>query len=166
MEKLRSRKAEVGEQLDRSRAATRFEAARSPSPMRLRPDRSASRSWKGGPMPDRARAAQKPQSPSLAAPAPETDEAESYTNRLLKAKQRVWEEREKEKEPERKTPSHEQAAGFVPLADSLDRIALSNQQPTSTKGPAPMAAFADESMEARADDFARPTSGSRPRSAR
>ena len=54
-------------------------------------------------MQDRARAAQKTQSPSLAVPSPETVK-QSYTDRLLKAKQRVWEEREKDKEPEKKDP--------------------------------------------------------------
>ena len=55
-------------------------------------------------MQDRARAAQKMQSPSLAVPSPETVK-QSYTDRLLKAKQRVWEEREKDKEPEKKGPN-------------------------------------------------------------
>ena len=36
--------------------------------------------------------------PGLAPDAPKPAEAESYTKRLLRAKQKVWEEREKDKE--------------------------------------------------------------------
>ncbi len=93
MEKLKSRKAEVGEQIDRSRASTRFEA---PPPAAagsavdeplLNPDVTA------GPT---AAPRRGPSESSGLAPAPEKDKPESYTNRLLKAKQKVWEDREKE----------------------------------------------------------------------
>ena len=103
MDKLRSRKAEVDEQLDRTRAAPRPRRPRFRSRMRLHPVRSANRCWKEERCVDRARAAQKTQSPSLADPSPETAK-QSYTDRLLKAKQRVWEEREKDKEPDKKNP--------------------------------------------------------------
>ncbi|MFI5455065.1 MAG: VWA domain-containing protein [Isosphaerales bacterium] len=98
MDKLRSRKAEVDLQLDRPRTAPR-------------PDRSAL------PLPDAApagpigepilegaeamavavaaREAEKAGRPSLAVAAQET-EKQSYTDRLKRAKQRVWEERENE----------------------------------------------------------------------
>ncbi len=39
----------------------------------------------------------------LAPDAPRAEEA-SYTNRLLKAKQRVWEDREKEKDKDKRDP--------------------------------------------------------------
>ncbi|MBV8311188.1 MAG: hypothetical protein JO344_12465, partial [Planctomycetaceae bacterium] len=92
MEKLKSRKAEVGEQLDRSRAATRFEA--SPPAATVLPDEPLPQ---GRAVVDAARAARvKPEGSSLA-PEQQPPEHESYTNRLLKAKQKVWEEREKEK---------------------------------------------------------------------
>ena len=39
----------------------------------------------------------------MATGSPETVK-QSYTDRLLKAKQRVWEEREKDKEPDKKEP--------------------------------------------------------------
>ena len=87
MDKLRSRKAEVGEQLDRGRGASRAES----SP--LFPEGPASGSGaigepllEGGVMEDRGRAAAKTESPSLATPSPETVK-QSYTDRLLKAKQ-------------------------------------------------------------------------------
>ena len=57
----------------------------------------------GGSPQDRARTAQKTEGPSIAAGSPETVK-QSYTDRLLKAKQRVWEEREKDKEPDKKEP--------------------------------------------------------------
>jgi hypothetical protein len=93
IEKLKGRKAEVAEQIDRSRlAATRFEAPTLPegtvvdepllggveSPTRTRPTR-----------PDPT------VQPGATQPPPPGD---SYTNRLLKAKQKVWEEREKDKD--------------------------------------------------------------------
>jgi uncharacterized membrane protein len=101
MDKLRSRKAEVDEQLDRSRAAPRPETAPLPFPDAPSSGSIGEPLLDGGEMQDRARAAQKTQSPSLAVPSPETVK-QSYTDRLLKAKQRVWEERDKE--PEKKSP--------------------------------------------------------------
>jgi hypothetical protein len=50
-----------------------------------------------------ARQAEKTGCPSLAVASPET-EKQSYTNRLLRAKQRVWEEREKDKEGDQTKP--------------------------------------------------------------
>ncbi len=104
MDKLRSRKAEVGEQLDRTRAAPRPETGALPFPDSPPSGPIGEPLLEGGEMQDRARAAQKAQSPSLAVPSPETVK-QSYTDRLLKAKQRVWEEREKDKEPEKKGPT-------------------------------------------------------------
>jgi hypothetical protein len=91
MEKLRSRKAEVGEQLDRSRAATRFE----PMPTAPAPNEPLLT----GDAPDaasREAAKARPAGPNLA-PDEKKPEPESYTNRLLQAKKKVWEEREKDK---------------------------------------------------------------------
>lgn len=95
MEKLKSRKAEVGEQLDRSRAATRFEApppadTALPNEPLLQGDITS-----GVPRTPRTN----PQGPGLGPDAPKPPEPESYTNRLLKAKQKVWEERDKDKNP-------------------------------------------------------------------
>ncbi|MDE2506341.1 MAG: VWA domain-containing protein [Planctomycetota bacterium] len=99
MEKLRGRKAEVDQQLERSRAATRYEA-QPPAFLAANPDAPL-----GEPLLDtNAAAADRPRrnepakpaaglAPTSKAPAPE-----SYTNRLLKAKQKVWEDREKNKE--------------------------------------------------------------------
>ncbi|MDB5352119.1 MAG: putative rane protein, partial [Planctomycetota bacterium] len=97
MEKLKGRKAEVTDQLDRARISTRYEAppvemlnpefivdepllggATSPEGPKITPTRSANRPGMG---PDKKEPAQ-----------------ESYTNRLLKAKNKVWEDREKEKD--------------------------------------------------------------------
>ncbi len=90
MEKLKSRKAEVGEQLDRSRAATRFEAP----PVAAAP---LDEPWLEGPAgPEAAKPEhKKPDQPGLA-PETKAPEPESYTNRLLRAKQKVWEERDKD----------------------------------------------------------------------
>ncbi len=99
MEKLKNRKAEVVDQIDRSRAATRYEA---PPPSELAPppnepvlDPFASES---GPA-----AVRKPETPTpgLAPGAPPPAQPESYTNRLLRAKQKVWEERDKEKDKDK-----------------------------------------------------------------
>jgi hypothetical protein len=93
MEKLRSRKAEVNEQMDRSRSATRFEvppAAPASSPL-------------NEPLLEGTEGLEKPRTPKAPATGPglgpeqKAPEPESYTNRLLRAKQKVWEEREKEK---------------------------------------------------------------------
>jgi uncharacterized membrane protein len=91
MEKLKSRKAEVDDQIDRSRAATRFEAP----PVPVTPTDEPLLDITGS----TAERAPRPPAgqPSLAPDAPKAPEPESYTNRLLKAKQKVWEEREKDK---------------------------------------------------------------------
>ena len=92
MEKLKGRKAEVGEQLQRTRAATTFEPPPLPTP-----SAPLDEPLLGGPAPGAPdTTAARPSAPGLApeqrAPAPE-----SYTDRLLKAKQKVWEEREKDR---------------------------------------------------------------------
>src|SRR4051812_7500821 len=93
MEKLRSRKAEVGEQLDRSRAATRFEPM--PATAAAPPDESILTESQGG-LPPRDKPKTQPEAPNLA-PDEKKPEPESYTNRLLQAKKKVWEERERDK---------------------------------------------------------------------
>ena len=103
MEKLRSRKAEVDEQLDRSRGTRRDPARRSP---RLFPTEPSAGSigeplLEAGELQDRPRPAGRTPAPGMAA-GPRSPRSESYTNRLLKAKQRVWEEREKDKDNEKK----------------------------------------------------------------
>ena len=98
MEKLKSRKAEVGEQLDRSRSASRFEAP---------PIIPTSTTPLDEPLltgePTEGLASGRPSSPRSDRPgmAPEAAKPaeDSYTNRLLKAKQKVWEERDKDKNP-------------------------------------------------------------------
>ncbi|MFO0890829.1 MAG: VWA domain-containing protein [Isosphaeraceae bacterium] len=101
MEKLRSRKAEVGEQLERTRSTTRFEPPPGASG-ELRPPTApiGEPLLEGTPPGERPRtgrpAGPPPTGGGLAPEAPKAEE--SYTNRLLKAKQRVWEEREKEKD--------------------------------------------------------------------
>ena len=96
MEKLKGRKAEVSDQIERSRAATRFEAP-APSgesladiPMVI--DELMAGGSTGPKAPERRPG---PTAPGLAADGPK-QEAESYTNRLLKAKNKVWEDREKD----------------------------------------------------------------------
>jgi uncharacterized membrane protein len=94
MEKLKSRKAEVTDQIDRSRASTRFEA---PPLTEGSPPIVIDEPLLGGAAASRPadRRPQTPASPSLAPTGPQA-EPESYTNRLLKAKNKVWEDREKD----------------------------------------------------------------------
>ena len=82
IERLKSRKAEVTGHLDQLRAATRFELP-TQTPIELKPlDELAP--------PPRPRP--HPAGPSLS---PEKKEEETYTERLLKAKKKAWEERER-----------------------------------------------------------------------
>jgi len=82
IERLRSRKAEVSDQLEQFRASTRFEPAPEmvvePEPLETPP----------GPAPP-------PQAPAPSL-GPEQKGEESYTKRLLKAKREVWGKREKD----------------------------------------------------------------------
>lgn len=99
MEKLRSRKAEVSEQLDRSRAATRFQPPPMPPPTSgpigelLLEGENAER-----PRPPASSPTSEAGKPGLGPSTPKPEEEDTYTNRLLKAKKKVWEEREKDKE--------------------------------------------------------------------
>src|SRR5262249_11953560 len=99
MEKLKGRKAEVTEQIERTRSATRFEAP----PVFINPTTDAPpvdepRLMGQSPTAEAAGpAAPKAARPGMA-PDAKGPKPESYTDRLLKAKQKVWEEREKEKD--------------------------------------------------------------------
>jgi hypothetical protein len=108
MDKLRSRKAEVDEQLDRSRAVQRPEVAPLPFPTQASASGPIGEPLlDGGDIAESARQAQaaaRQQAPTMAA-GPREPERQSYTDRLLKAKQRVWEEREKDKETDKKKPA-------------------------------------------------------------
>ncbi len=99
MEKLRSRKAEVGDQLDRSRAATRFEAP-PPSESTPGPNEPLLDPF-APPTPSKPRPTPGEAARGLAPSGPKPEAPESYTNRLLRAKQKVWEDREKEKDKEK-----------------------------------------------------------------
>jgi hypothetical protein len=89
IEKLRSRKVEVNEQLARARTAAQFEA----------PPPAAARDGAGADVPLKPQVAKKRsnQSTPVSPPAPQTSGA-SYAERLLKAKQKVWDERNKKPE--------------------------------------------------------------------
>jgi hypothetical protein len=100
MDKLKSRKAEVDEQLDRSRSVTQRQAEPLPFPTAAPSGEIGEPLLEGDEARSAARLAERAQAPSIAA-SPSPPEQEGYTNRLLKAKQRVWEEREKEKEKEK-----------------------------------------------------------------
>jgi uncharacterized membrane protein len=104
MEKLKVRKAEVDEQLERSRgtaAATRAEVSPDLFPTATPGGPIGEPLLEGGAAGPRTPAAERTRAPGLA-DAPKEPEKQSYTNRLLKAKQRVWEEREKEKDKDQK----------------------------------------------------------------
>ena len=85
LDRLRSRKAEVTEQLEQRRAATRFE----PSPDAALDTSEAERELAAEAPKSRVR-----ERVGGAAIAPGKTEEETYTSRLLKAKKKVWEERE------------------------------------------------------------------------
>jgi uncharacterized membrane protein len=88
IERLRSRKAQVGESMQRERAARRFDAGDVPvAPPAGAADVPAAPS--GPPRPARPPASLGPQQPE--------QEPADFASRLMKAKKRVWEEREKDK---------------------------------------------------------------------
>ena len=85
MSRLRSRKQEIGEQIEGRRTAARFEitdptAAAGPIPLDTDPAA-------GAPKPPTSSPTMKPDAP----------DPESYTERLLKAKKQVWRDRDEEK---------------------------------------------------------------------
>jgi hypothetical protein len=94
MEKLKSRKAEVGEQLDRTRSATRFEAPPAAGPS---PGATSMPPFAEGRAEAERRPGAPPGGPGLAPETPAEPQPESYTDRLRRAKQKVWEERDKDK---------------------------------------------------------------------
>jgi hypothetical protein len=85
MQRLRSRKAEVSEQLDQLHADARFEP-----PPEAPAGQATIDELRGPAVPSKP----KPSQPSIA---PEKQpEEESYTERLLRAKKKVWEEKKKD----------------------------------------------------------------------
>lgn len=96
IEKLKSRKAEVDEQLERSRAATRFEPPPLPEP--TIPVDEPLLGGTPSPTPTTPARGSREGRPGMA-PEPREARPESYTDRLLKAKQKVWEERDKKDKP-------------------------------------------------------------------
>lgn len=105
MEKLRSRKAEVAEELDRSKSRIRSPESPSPEPRReTRPGSavaeplSSEREPKEREPKEAAPGAAEPPGRKGLAPDAEPSQAESYADRLLRAKQRVWEERDRGKD--------------------------------------------------------------------
>jgi len=85
MDRLRTRKAEVSERLEQQRTTARFEAP---------PEQKIDPSVLDQPSPT----AQAPK-PAAPPPAAKPAEEESYTSRLLKAKKKVWEDRDKPDKP-------------------------------------------------------------------
>jgi len=85
-ERLKSRKSQVGELLEQTRAARRFEGSESA----VAPPSAAEATA--------ALAPARPLQPQIA-PDKKKEEAADYASRLLKAKKRVWQEREQDKEP-------------------------------------------------------------------
>ena len=86
MDRLRSKKAEVTESLDQRRAAARFEPV---------PDAPAAESIAQQTAMPTTAPPPKPK-PAAGQVTPDQKEEDSYTSRLLKAKQKVWEERKKD----------------------------------------------------------------------
>jgi hypothetical protein len=88
LDRLKSRKEQIGEALERTRAAQRFEAA---GPAATAPPGAEAPSGPAPP-PTRRPAPQ----PRVGPQTPE--EAADYASRLLKAKKRVWQDRDKDKD--------------------------------------------------------------------
>lgn len=87
LDRLKSRKAEVGETLEKTKASRRFETDETrPTP----PPPGAAEAPPAAPQPP-------PPLPPSVAPEPQA-EAGDFASRLMKAKKKVWEEREKDKE--------------------------------------------------------------------
>ncbi len=84
MQRLRSKKAEVSEQIEQLRGAVRFEMPKPQKPA----DLTVLEEPPGTEKPPRSA-----QTPSV--DAPQKTEAETYTERLLNAKKKVWEDRDK-----------------------------------------------------------------------
>ena len=84
MSRLRSRKKEIGEKIERGRSAARFEASGTEPPAAQIEPTAASTS-------------KLPQRPQPTAEQPEQPPQESYTERLLKAKKKVWDDRDENK---------------------------------------------------------------------
>ncbi len=97
MEKLRGRKAEVAEQLDRTRPATRFEAPPTVIPESTAPVDEPLLGGQAGATETRPASRPAPRAPGMG-PEAKAPAEESYTNRLLKAKQKVWEDRDTDKD--------------------------------------------------------------------
>ncbi len=97
IEKLKGRKAEVVEGFERTRAATRFDPSAGRDPNQPVTVDEPLLGGEAKPKGAETRSAPKPATPGLA-PTPPAGEPESYTNRLLKAKNKVWEDREKDKD--------------------------------------------------------------------
>ena len=159
MEKLKSRKAEVGEQLDRTRSATRFEAPPAVGPIPRR--RAAMPTVAEATAEAERRPDAPPGGPSLAPETPPEAEPESYTDRLLRAKQKVWEERDKDKV---------QVVTSRGCGPPFLRSGLDGRAPDPPlhrdKGQSPMATAEPQRWRPAPTSSARPTAGSRPRSAR
>jgi uncharacterized membrane protein len=85
LDRLKSRKAQVGETIEKEKATRRFEVTSGAAPVSV--DAGATAMPKDGP---------KPKAPA-AKPAPAKKEAEDYATRLLKAKKRALEDRDKDK---------------------------------------------------------------------
>jgi hypothetical protein len=88
-DRLQSRKARLGEEAARGRAAARFDAGAGGAELPLGADAT-------GPAPPAHVPGARPAAGPGVAPQPEPDAAD-YASRLLKAKKKVWEERNKEK---------------------------------------------------------------------
>ena len=84
MSRLRGRKAEVSDHIEQRRAATRFE----PTPGAPVDDAAVE---------DAASGAENRQTPTTEDLGPEAEkDDDTYTSRLLKAKKKVWEDRDKQ----------------------------------------------------------------------
>ena len=86
LERLKSRKAQVGESIEKEKAQKRFEAAAGAAPLVTDAGATGMTQEPGRPKPPPPKPAAKPK------------EGEDYATRLLKAKRRALEDRDKEKQ--------------------------------------------------------------------
>ncbi len=94
LERLRSRKAAISEEIDERRAAARFEP---------QPDEDTGRQELDDVLREAGGSApQAPPRPKAESPAPAA-EAESYTSRLLEAKKKAWKDQDRKEQPPKET---------------------------------------------------------------
>jgi hypothetical protein len=106
LERLRSRKAEVGEAIDERRAATRFE----PVVEAIAEDKSPDEVLREASLPP---VREEPKRPVVGPSGTDTAAGPSYTERLLQAKKKAWQDRGDTPEPPPTRPPEDQGENVL-----------------------------------------------------